>query len=416
MVRINQLQNLDPDAWTLLLEQDPDIQGTKVTAVQCEKSGNNHRLTRYLLTLAGYSEPITLLGKETNELETQFYQTIASNLSLKVPKCWFSHLDGDQSWIIISEVYNDWPPCHWAAEDIEAIIEDMAVLHAAFWNQKEQLEQFDWPLLLPKPSQRSGRQRMNKYKHSTVYGPEREGAGQQSFLHSLARNNNPLVSDHAAHSAGSLTPLLVRAAEGLERIQLLGGWPNIFEEQHIQAVVDLLDDPVPMLQPLQEMPATLLHGNLSPAKWQFNLFNERYLLDWERMTTGPAVMDLVQFIEEFDLLADESGWRIRSCWPLLEETMVDSYILRMGGKLGSSFNATHTRRAMPAARCLYVLTTWLPRFASWFQSIPDNRQAWHNFNQLCDEELAEAGFELMVGIRPYLTNLFQRFLNAYRML
>jgi hypothetical protein len=209
---------------------------------------------------------------------------------------------------------------------------------------------------------------------------------------------------------------LVRAAEGLERIQLLGGWPNIFEEQHIQAVVDLLDDPVPMLQPLQEMPATLLHGNLSPAKWQFNLFNERYLLDWERMTTGPAVMDLVQFIEEFDLLADESGWRIRSCWPLLEETMVDSYILRMGGKLGSSFNATHTRRAMPAARCLYVLTTWLPRFASWFQSIPDNRQAWHNFNQLCDEELAEAGFELMVGIRPYLTNLFQRFLNAYRML
>jgi hypothetical protein len=50
MVRINQLQNLDPDAWTLLLEQDPDIQGTKVTAVQCEKSGNNHRLTRYLLT------------------------------------------------------------------------------------------------------------------------------------------------------------------------------------------------------------------------------------------------------------------------------------------------------------------------------------------------------------------------------
>jgi hypothetical protein len=35
---------------------------------------------------------------------------------------------------------------------------------------------------------------------------------------------------------------------------------------------------------------------------------------------------------------------------------------------------------------------------------------------MCDEELAEAGFDLMVGIRPYLSNLFQRFLSAYRLL
>jgi hypothetical protein len=96
--------------------------------------------------------------------------------------------------------------------------------------------------------------------------------------------------------------------------------------------------------------------------------------------------------------------------------MIDSYLLNMGGKIGPSFNATAARNAVPAARCLYLLTTWLPRFALWFQTVPDDLKDWHEFNQMCDEDLAAAGFDLMVGIRPYLSNLFQRFLAAYRML
>jgi hypothetical protein len=96
--------------------------------------------------------------------------------------------------------------------------------------------------------------------------------------------------------------------------------------------------------------------------------------------------------------------------------MIDSYLLNIGRGIGPDFNATAARQAVPAARCLYVLTTWLPRFANWFETIPDNDQDWLAFNEMCDEELAEAGYELMAGIRPYLTNLFRRFLGAYRML
>jgi hypothetical protein len=384
-----------------------------VTAVLRERSDN--KLTRFQLFLAGYDEPITLLGKKTNELETQFYQTIAPYLSVMVPKCWFSHLDGDNSWVVLSEVYDDWLPSHWTAGDVDAIIDDICDLHATFWDQEKYLVDFDWPYLLPKQRRRNGRPTMNKFNHSPFINTDGAGIGSWAY-HAFNDDSSILVSDHAIRASGQLSPQLIQAAVGLEKLKMLGGWPDIFDDQHMLAVADLLDDPVPMLRPLQLLPTTLLHGKLSPSNWRFNLFEAHYLMNWENMTVGPGVFDLVHFIEEFDLLADENGWRSRSAWPILEETMIDTYLLNMGGKVGPSFNAADVRQAVPAARCLYVLTTWLPRFATWFQTIPDNLQEWHAFNQMCDEELAAAGFDLMAGIRPYLTNLFQRFLTAYRML
>ena len=414
MVRISQLQKLDPDAWTLLLEQDQECQGIKVTAVHSERSDKN--LTRFQLTLAGYDEPIVLLGKKTNELEAQFYQTIAPYLSVMVPKCWFSHMDGDNSWLVLSEAHNDWPPCYWTAGDVDAIIDDICDLHATFWDQEAHLAEFNWPFLLPRKRPRKSRRLMQNFNRSPFYKANEADNDTLPFFPFQDEDGSALVSAHAVQSAGQLTPRLFQAAVGLEKLQTLGGWPNIFDDQHILAAADLLDDPVPMLQPLQLLPNTLLHGKLSPENWRFNLFGSQYLLNWEHMTVGPGVFDLVHFIEEFDLLADESGWRSRSCWPVLEETMIDSYILNMGGKIGTSFNAVAVRQAVPAARCLYVLTNWLPRFATWFQTASADLQEWQAFNQMCDEELAAAGFDLMVSIRPYLTNLFQRFLTAYRML
>lgn len=411
MERINELRSLDPAAWTRLLEQDREIQGTRVTAV-CHDKAESSNLTRYQLTLDGCPEPISLIGKRTNALEAQFYQSIAPYLSVMVPKCWLSHLDGNDSWLVLSEVYNDWSPCHWAGADIDAIIEDICDLHATFWDQEVHLDRLEWPHLLPKKRRRKGHPLLNT---RSLTQPDKEGSQYQPSR-PVFRDRDGFISDHTAQSAGPLMPKLMEAAVGLKKMQLMGGWPNIFDDQHFLAVADLLDDPIPMLQPLQLLPTTLMHGKLSPGNWKFNLFDEHYLVNWENMIVGPGIYDLVHFIEEFDLLADDYGWRTRRAWPVLEETMIDSYILNMGRRLGSDFNATAVRQAVPAARCLYVLTTWLPRFASWFQTIPDGEQDWLVFNQMCDEELAEAGFDLMVGIRPYLTNLFQRFLNAYRLL
>lgn len=409
MVRIHELRSLEATAWTRLLEQDQEIQGAQVTAVHPEKTESS-KLTRYQLSLDGYSDPITLLGKQTNELEAQFYQTIAPYLSLNVPKCWFAHLEDDDSFIVLSEAHDDWTPCYWTTLDVETIIRDICDLHATFWNQEDHLESGNWPFLLPKRGSRSGQQILNE---PSAF---QKNKGRSQRRMPLIEGSSTFLSDHTLQSAGPLMPKLRAAALGLEKMRMLGGWPNIFGDQHFLAVADLLDDPVPMLQPLQELPATLLHGKLSPSNWRVSLFNDHYLTNWESMIAGPGIFDLVHFIEEFDLLSDEFGWRTRSGWPVLEETMIDSYLLNMGRRIGPDFNALASRQAVPAARCLYVLTTWMPRLATWFHTIPENDEEWLAFNEMCDEELAEAGFDLMAGIRPYLSNLFQRFLSAYRLL
>lgn len=73
------------------------------------------------------------------------------------------------------------------------------------------------------------------------------------------------LSRHAIHSAGRLAPLFLRAANGLVVMRALDGWPGVMGESHLSAVADLLDDPVPMLAPLLDLPLTLLMVLLIPA-------------------------------------------------------------------------------------------------------------------------------------------------------
>ncbi|MCP4429098.1 MAG: hypothetical protein GY803_31825, partial [Chloroflexi bacterium] len=132
----------------------------------------------------------------------------------------------------------------------------------------------------------------------------------------------------------------------------------------------------------------------------------------------PSVCDLVSFVDQFDMLYGGDGrWpiQLRPEWPITEETMIDSYLLSLSTQLGDKFNARDMRLALPAARCLHVLTNWFPYFANWFSDMP-NKFTWQKVNRMSDEELINTTFQPMVGFRPYLTGVFQRFLRAYRML
>jgi hypothetical protein len=88
----------------------------------------------------------------------------------------------------------------------------------------------------------------------------------------------------------------------------------------------------------------------------------------------------------------------------------------MAHKVGRSFNARLLRQAIPAARCLYVITSWLPCFADWFQRFPSGRHAWQKINHMSDEQLIAAGYARLANLRPYLAGVFNRFLTAYRTL
>jgi hypothetical protein len=399
---IIQLQRRDPAAWTALLCHQTGLEDVLVTAVDTAVytdsplQDTQHRTARYRLALANHSDPITLLAKRTNQRELRFYQEIAPHLSYLTPRCWLAHATTDlDGWIVIDDVPNDFPPHKWSPSHVESLIDDLADLHAAFW-QEEALADIDWlPHFLGDEAERYS---WEDLKSEQPYYFEEGPAA--------------ILSEHAVYNAGRLAPTLLEAANGLAVMRALGGWPGILSESHLEVAADLLDDPVPMLQPLLDLPATLLHGRLHNYQWHITLFGSRHLLNWQATKIGPGVCDLVSFVEEFDLLYRPGGQLYtRDQRPISVETIIDSYMLAMSARLGSSFPARTVRQAIPAARCLHVLTNWFPHFARWLAEMP-SPYTWQKVNRMSDEELRGTMFEAMVGFRPYLADVFHRFLRA----
>jgi len=232
------------------------------------------------------------------------------------------------------------------------------------------------------------------------------------------RGPGAVLSEHALYHMGRLGETFLKAANGLMVMRSLGGWPGILGESHLTAVADLLDDPVPMLEPLKNLPPTLLHGNPHSHHWRLTMFEESYLIDWHQAIIGPGVLDLVSFTEQFDLIFKDGNREqllVRAERPLSDETMIDSYLLTMSARLGRKFDGRAVRRAIPAARCLHVLTHWLPHFATWFAQMPD-KFTWQKVNRLTDQQLATTPYRAMLPFRPYLAGVFHRFLQSYKTL
>jgi hypothetical protein len=399
---IIQLQRRDPAAWTSLLGHQAGLEDLVVTAVDTAVytdsplQDSQHRTTRYRLALANHSDPITLLAKRTNRRELHFYQEIAPHLPHLVPRCWLAQATTDfDGWIVIDDVPNDFPPPKWSASHVEAIIEDLADLHATFW-QEEALADIDWltHFLGSEGERYSWEELKSEYPYYFEEGPA------------------AILSEHAVYSAGRLAPTLLEAANGLAVMRALGGWPGILSEIHLEAAANLLDDPLPMLQPLLDLPPTLLHGRLHNYQWHLTLFGSRHLLNWQSARIGPSVCDLVSFAEEFELLYRPDGQLYtRSHRPISTETIIDSYMLAMSARLGSGFPARAVRQAIPAARCLHVVTNWFPHFARWLAEMP-SPYTWQKVNRMSDEELKGTMFEAMIGFRPYLADVFHRFLRS----
>lgn len=402
MIHIDQLQQLDPAAWTAVLGQRPATREVIATRVSHEVLGSGRNVVRYCVSLADYSDPATFIGKRTNAAEALFYRELASEISPLTPHCWFSYVRGQQGWIVLDETYGNYTPQSWTHHDVEMVLDDLAALHSEYWEQEGFLRLLGW---LP---QRFGLSQVNE---TTLQ------QAAQIADYSYLTSQGASISEHAIRAAGHLSPLLIRASAGLDMLREWGGWPMVLGEKHLRAAAELLDDPVPMLQPLRELPMTLLHGNPAAPNWRLSLFQERHLLDWQNLVIGPAVCDLVSFMEQFELVRDEGGnWQRRLVCPASEETMIDGYLLSMSRRLGRSFNSRLLRQSLPAARCLYVMTSWLPCFADWFQRLPSGRHAWQKINRMSDEQLVEAGYGRLANLRPYLAGVFDRFLGAYRAL
>lgn len=413
MLEIEELRNRNPRAWTLLLTQGMGVPNVIVEAVGEERLSEDGNVSRYLLSLAGYREPISLIGKRTNAVEAIFYEFFAPNLSHFTARCYFHHVGLEDGWLVLADIHNDHPPETWTANDIEILVGNLASLHAAYWAKRDTLDQYGLPLLLDK----------RHFDRGAGAGRGGEGIGteqppsQMERIERWLQSQQRILTEHAMRTAGpSLVPLLEKASEGLDILRQHHGWPGIVDDRHLTALADLLDDPMPVLYPLRQLPCTLLHGNPSAKHWHLTFFDDFYLMNWQMMTIGPGVYDLVRFIDQAALLPSNGASGDISQSETAVETMVDNYILAMRGELGTRFDARSTRVAIPPARCLLAMIDWLPRLSGWLEEMSFDKEVWQAMSELPDDALQEAGMAELISWRSSLSLVFDRFLRAYRLL
>ena len=425
-VDILQLQRRDPSAWSALLAREPETDGVIVTAVTSEplwsttltppgKAGSGRaRARRFVLTLAGVSDPVSYIAKQTNATEALIYRLHGNPPGTAFPTCRYVHLDGDNSWVILDDIPHHFPPRTWTAQDADNIVAILARLHGARW-ECDVSGNDRW--LGPDP--------IIPHFHHRAEGAYSWGEllpYRRDRRSSIGHVDRKYLSGHAIQNAGRMAPLFLEAAYGLGVMHELGGWPGVIDDSHLAIVAELLDDPVPVIAPLLDLPATLLHGLPHPGHWRLTLLDEHYLIDWSQARIGPPVWDLAAFLGCYPLIADaqpEDGryetfrLSMREMTPLAEETIIDSYMLALSAELGSRSAARALRTALPAARCLWTLLTWFTFFASWADDMPDRSDWQRAHRRIADEHHLHANAP-SAGMQAYLSWVFARFKEAYR--
>ncbi|MBK9055429.1 MAG: hypothetical protein IPL78_32355 [Chloroflexi bacterium] len=398
-MEVKQLRSQRPRAWSAILAQEPEMSGIVVTQVSRQRL--SPRLTRFTLELADHTEPISLIGKETNETEALFYQTLSSRLPYLVPRCWFSHRQKEKSWVVLDDVTTTRPPQRWTMGDVEAVVQGLASLHVEFWDREDLLDECTW---LAKPLEGVALDQRYVLRHQVFE--------QGTFYAQLG--TGVTLSDHAIWSLGRLAPRFLHAAAAVTFLQQRGGWPGVFERADLDAAADLLDDPVPMLYTLRDQPLTLQHGAPLNHHWHMTLFGTARLFDWHQVSAGPGITDLVHLVEQFNWLRDASDqFSLRPQEIVTDETLIDSYILHLAAELGPLCDTRAVRQSIAAARCFYLLAYWLPRLTDW---LLDAHRQGHPLPSLSDEHLLQARLTPLVTFKPQLATTVRRFLTASRML
>lgn len=393
-----QLQSLDMSAWSALLRgrwQNDDLTVQQITTSKSTSGG-----TLYTLTLRNHTDPIILLGKWTTATEVRFWQNFSEEAQSITSPCLYTHITKKGGWIVLEELPQDRVPREWTPTEIDAIVRELARFHSQFWNKSGLVANKWLPFYL---------------------GISRDGKPlAQPASKSEWRKPNA-VSHHALRTVGDLASQWETASNGLRILMELEGWPAVIDEKHLRAAADLFDDPVPILHTLRQLPMTLLHGYPGCLNWRVSVFDSRRLVDWHTTAIGPGICDLITFIETFGLeLNGEQTAQLQDDWHVREETMIDTYLLTLTDQLAlkgqvADLDTRAIRRAIPAARCLFILLHWFTRFEKWFRELPDDAVTRKDLWELVIHDQLEAGGSSspITRLRPHLTHTFHRFIRSY---
>lgn len=387
-MRTRDLIHSDKAAWTTILRRKPE--NRDVVVVDIQTIPLNDHLTRYALTLANHSDPITFIGKRTTLTEARFYRDLSPKLEFLTPYCWFSDCNTQSGWVLLDDIPNHRSSHQWQEGDLERVANCLAMFHATFWNRPTKLKRYRW---------------LNWY-----LDPVR---AEDSLAFSQGVS---AMSEQAWGSAGTLTPTFLQIANSVQTLQQQN-WQTILQPEQMMAIVDLLDDPVPMLYPLRALPPTLIHGNPSITHWHLTLFGDGNLLDWKNVAIGPSLCDLVTFMEQVEYYQTMwHGQQSPENWTLRQEMIIDTYILRLHTHLWPLFDARTLRKTLPAATCLYVLTQWVSRLAEWLRSPQTTLTTPPTDPRIDNEQPHLTAVPEAERLQPYLVDLFSRFWNSYKLL
>ncbi len=258
---------------TEALRSTQTIQASTITQIRLEPIGDVEgfmgELTRVFLSYdrPEKNAPQTLIAKfPTNDLklraalavnrlyerEVRFYQNVASQIKMRIPRCYFSTIDesGQNPLLLLedmapAQVGDQIAGC--TAAEAQLALVDLAKLHAAFWNSPK-LKKFDWARVISSPD------RMDQKAYQGYKWPR--------FFEKL----RPLLSDvilDVTQEYGKLMPQIA---------QRMGARPQ-----------------------------TMIHGDYRLDNLFFNRSGEGVpfaAIDWQTMKLGSGTCDVAYFLSD----------------------------------------------------------------------------------------------------------------------
>ncbi|MDP6454667.1 MAG: phosphotransferase [SAR202 cluster bacterium] len=230
-----------------------DLESTSAPKTLIAKMPSSHEQTRNLLTTLG-----------VYEREVRFYQSVASEIPMRSPKCFVAHWDSQSKRFIL--LLEDLGALRFpdqsagcSVEDAELVVTDLAKLHASMWN-------------------------------------------------------NPLLKEWAWAPAWDAGADLFAASFPM--------WWGKFQEDFSDAIPDDFQKMADMVAPrvaaiktrLAQRPVTLCHGDFRLANMFFEdppSGNSLTVFDWQAMRIGRAPYDLAYFLAGSMTVEDRSAHQER---------------------------------------------------------------------------------------------------------
>lgn len=230
--------------------------------------------------------------------EASMYLTLREHIPVRMPTLIAAHPKGN--WLILKHLPPGRRPDQWKAADYLLAIDQLAVLHDRFWSLDQDLAIYPW-----------------------LEYPLRSGLD---------------VYVTAAKSDAQ------HLAEPVSRVLAEGTDIPVLTNQIIQKLPEVVTN-------LRALPATLLHGDYWPGNIHIHPNSGITVFDWEDAAIGPAVLDLLNFIQE-------SSWHFGKL-PLPQEELISHYRSRLAHTGGHIFQDDYWAQMWDNALMWTFVTGWI---------------------------------------------------------